>query len=201
VAILESELAALEIIEHVVTEHIDLAVHYCSSTYKHRFQTAAALRRDARLVARSCEEITEAGLVRQMSVTGSIPELEQQLSTFEQACTTKGSHHWSHDESRLYFTAELWDLVDFEKFSTRLRYDLVHRIPQSQSATTEHRLRFGKNGSLYLERSPVMIAPKLSDSELSEFRALLSTGAVDTGKLATRIGKFEWIEPELQDYF
>jgi pyruvate formate-lyase activating enzyme-like uncharacterized protein len=66
VTVLESELAALGLIEYALDAGIELPINYCSSVYKNRFQRAAARRRSAAAVKRGNEEVTRAGFIRAM---------------------------------------------------------------------------------------------------------------------------------------
>jgi pyruvate formate-lyase activating enzyme-like uncharacterized protein len=49
VTVLEYELMALALMEHVVDQNIGLPVNYCASVFQHRFQRAAVRRKSARL--------------------------------------------------------------------------------------------------------------------------------------------------------
>lgn len=62
--IMESELAALEIMKYVAKNHPDLGVNYCSFHFKNRFQKAGYRRKIARRFAYPGEEITEIGYLR-----------------------------------------------------------------------------------------------------------------------------------------
>ncbi|MFC1639501.1 radical SAM protein, partial [Gemmatimonadota bacterium] len=128
VTVLESELAALEVLEHTTHSGITVPVHYCSATYKQRFQTAADLRRDARFVTRGHEDITEAGLIRQLSLSGSAADLTEQVRRIELAGGAPSDFRIDDAEQRLYFRTWLWNSVDFAKFAPRLQYDIAHRL-------------------------------------------------------------------------
>jgi hypothetical protein len=67
VTVLESELAALELIARSLESGLGPPINYCSSIYKSRFQRAAARRRSATLIMREREAVTAAGFIRTMS--------------------------------------------------------------------------------------------------------------------------------------
>ncbi|OGT98046.1 MAG: radical SAM protein, partial [Geobacteraceae bacterium GWC2_48_7] len=64
VTVLESELAALRLVQHAIKYRIDLPVNYCSFPYKRRFQHAAARSRGIKFIQGEHETVTEAGYLR-----------------------------------------------------------------------------------------------------------------------------------------
>ena len=78
VTVLESELTALALMQHVVEQNIGLPVNYCASVFQHRFQRAAARRKSARLMLKSHESITESGYIRSLAVVGDPERLSRQ---------------------------------------------------------------------------------------------------------------------------
>lgn len=70
VTVLESELCALRTVGFALDQGIPLPVHYCSFSYKRRFQHAAARRRAALSVCGTGETVTESGYLRTFSATG-----------------------------------------------------------------------------------------------------------------------------------
>jgi hypothetical protein len=208
VTVLESELAALEVLEHAVLSGARIPVHYCSSVYKHRFQTAAALGRDARLVARDCEEITAAGLIRALSISGSQQELEKQRRRFEAAGASATDYCFDEAQLRLSFKASLWDALDLETFTPRLTYDLVHRLAAEELSGAAVEIPIAADRYLRLKRSPVEIVPAMSKAEQSAFRRRVvsgdaSSGANDAGETtaSNRFDAYETIEAGLPRYF
>lgn len=67
VTVLESELTALALMQHVMDQNIDLPVNYCASVFQQRFQRAAARRKRARLMVKPHESITESGYIRSLA--------------------------------------------------------------------------------------------------------------------------------------
>ena len=63
--VLESELAALEILHHAIENNIDIGINYCSFFYKHRFQKAG-FRKQINRFFEPDSTITEAGYIRQI---------------------------------------------------------------------------------------------------------------------------------------
>jgi len=198
VAILESELMALELLEFAADHSGFLPVHYCSSVFKQRFQTAAGLRRDASLVAGKHEDVTQAGLLRQLSLSGTESDLMWQENCFERVASKSADYHLDKMSGRLFFKAALWGSVDFSRFGPRLQYEVVH-APQSDDhnsqATT---VPVAEDGELDLVRSLVHVQPSMSETERTLFEATVIKGERRSG---VPFESFEWIESGLPDYF
>ena len=64
VTVLESELCALALVARAATDHLPLAVNYCSFVYKHRFQAAASRSRFGPWLLADGEELTASGHIR-----------------------------------------------------------------------------------------------------------------------------------------
>jgi len=82
VTVLESELAALEIIKFVFQRRLKLPVNYCSFHYKNHYQQAAFRKKAAAFVLTGQEEINRNGFIRSISLQGiTIPPgfIKQQL--------------------------------------------------------------------------------------------------------------------------
>ena len=75
VTVLESELTALTLMQHVARRGIDLPVNYCSFVFKNRFQRAAARRRSALLMAKPHEDVTAGGYIRAICLVGDPPAI------------------------------------------------------------------------------------------------------------------------------
>jgi pyruvate formate-lyase activating enzyme-like uncharacterized protein len=66
--VLESELAAFELLAFVVEEGLSIGVNYCNFQYKNRFQKAGFRRKMATRLAENNEEITGNGFLRTITV-------------------------------------------------------------------------------------------------------------------------------------
>ncbi len=86
VAVLETELAALELIRHSLKNDIDLPINYCAFTYRQQFQKAAARKRNADLIRNTWEDITATGFIRTMTLSGD----PNQTGTVSRYLETKG---------------------------------------------------------------------------------------------------------------
>lgn len=65
--VLESELAALEIIEYANKHHIEIGINYCSFFFKNRFQQSGFRKQIACKLAHEDDEITQKGYIRKIN--------------------------------------------------------------------------------------------------------------------------------------
>jgi len=132
VTVLDSELAALEILNFVRQHRLALPVNYCSFVFKHRHQKAAARRRVAGLEARPWETVTEAGFIRKLSLTGDPRLLQQQIKIWQQNGEPPSLWNFLPDQSQLQFSPGLLASVRWYRLRLSLAYDQVSLAPQGQ---------------------------------------------------------------------
>ncbi|SLM27544.1 conserved hypothetical protein [Desulfamplus magnetovallimortis] len=112
VTVLETELAALELMKYALENKILLPINYCSFTYRNQFQKAGSRRRNARLIRNSYEDITDTGFIRSMSITGDSEDirnidLQIKLQGFDQSLW-----HIPKEGKTLFFNSSLWPYLD-----------------------------------------------------------------------------------------
>jgi len=73
---LESELAALELMKHSVQTNTGLSINYCSKCYKERFQKTASRRRFAPSRMKCHEELTPTFYLREIRLRGDLDTIE-----------------------------------------------------------------------------------------------------------------------------
>ncbi len=122
VTVLESELAALEVIRYAIEEKITLPVHYCSYTYKHQFQGAGARRRSAILSRAPYEDVTKNGYIRRMTLSGSPGDIRSIHTRLVEAGCDPGSWALQGNGDRLFFNASVWPCIDFSGSRLSLQY-------------------------------------------------------------------------------
>ena len=102
-AVLESELAALELMLFAAENELPLAVNYCSFIYRNRSQRAAVQTQAARFCAESWEDITETGLIRSIAVETDSERLVKKCADLdEKHC------YYDSDEKKLFLGLELY---------------------------------------------------------------------------------------------
>lgn len=122
VAVLETELAALEIMAYTLEHRISLPVNYCSFIYRHQFQGAGSRRRNALMVKKGYEDVTRTGYLRSMALLGT----SEAIANMDQRLILAGCDPqlWqvSQNRDRLLFSSVLWEYLDFSGLSLAVRY-------------------------------------------------------------------------------
>ncbi len=203
VTVLDSELAALRLLAHVLDTGLDLPVNYCSFVYKHRYQRAAVRRRSAAPMAAPFEAITGSGYLRRLTLTGEPEALTAQERLFLEA--GRDGSLWSRTGDRtLHFDAGLWPLVEFHRAALAVSYFETRFVP---AISYHHRFReFLLDGgrSVFVERVPVSGAVELGATDPPLFAAHFLAPAVPeplpAGDPWDRIADLERIRPGLQEY-
>ena len=119
--VLESELAALEILNYAKTNQLEIGINYCSFFFKNRFQKAGFRRQIANVLANPDSEITEKGFIREINenkigyktITFSDDEKPNSKSEILKLKHKTYFHKFENALKPLNFEGE--DLVDAEK--------------------------------------------------------------------------------------
>ncbi len=205
VTVLESELTALALMQHVVDQNIGLPVNYCASVFQHRFQRAAARRKSARLMAKPHESITESGYIRSLAVVGD-PE---PLSRLAGRLTDNGVNPqlWTIGgrTDRLHFHPQLWDQLASAQLTMVVRYSEALLCPNISYHRTFKEVRLNSQKRLFIEKQPVGAEIHLDDVQRTRFLSILNHPdrpvAQNHHFPADRFLEYELIQPGLPDYF
>ncbi|MDY0376682.1 MAG: radical SAM protein [Desulfobacterium sp.] len=122
VAVLETELAALEIMAHILDHGIDLPVNYCSFIYRHQFQGAGGRRRNAMIVKKRHEDVTRTGYIRSLVLLGSTDAILRTHQRLIAAGCDPGYWQVQQGKNLLLFSAEIWKHLDFSGLNLVVRY-------------------------------------------------------------------------------
>jgi len=202
VTVLESELAALELLRHTLDHNIALPVNYCSFVYKNRFQRLAARRRHASFVRKPHEDLTGNGYLRTLSLAGDAEALRRQAEAFARSETPRGRWSLSPAADRLTFTAALWPLIDFAGLRLQLRYFEAPLQPAVTYRNPFVEVPLNKGRKVVIERQNVGQEMTLEGEELAAFGRLLGEPESEaTGPLRPEIVRFEQITAGLGGYF
>ena len=106
VAVLETELTALELIQYSLDNNINLPINYCAFTYRQQFQKAAARKRNANLIKNGWEDITPTGFIRTMTLTGDLSSVNN-ISKYLETKGKKGTA-WTTDKEGITIPGSLW---------------------------------------------------------------------------------------------
>lgn len=151
VVIPESELTALQLLLDAA-DCSGPAVNYCSYAYKYRFQTRAARRRAATLLAAPYEDVTEAGFVRSLWVTGSEDRLRGCAERLQVAGVAESLYRQERG-GRFLFRGVLWPLLDFS--------ELVPHVSYYQTQLQEGVSYRGSHLKVPLNRKRTLVAERL----------------------------------------
>jgi pyruvate formate-lyase activating enzyme-like uncharacterized protein len=80
--VIESELAAFDILKHALRINSSIGVNYCSRCYKARFQGKAYRKRYASLCREESESVTRTGYLVRSSISGTQEQLKQIMDQF-----------------------------------------------------------------------------------------------------------------------
>ncbi|WP_136810239.1 radical SAM protein [Desulfosediminicola flagellatus] len=111
ITVLDSELAALEILQHGIREGIDLPINYCSFPYKNRFQGGASRRRNASFLLHGFESLTESGFIRTLTLLGKPAKLHNIISSFGKQSNAETLWKINGAKNQLTLHPSLWPLV------------------------------------------------------------------------------------------
>ncbi|MFP4469103.1 MAG: radical SAM protein [Bacteroidales bacterium] len=122
--VLESELAALEMIRFTFEQGLHIGVNYCSFHYKNHFQKAGFRHKLAPFIAGAFEEITENGYIR---------KFYQNISTqaYHALNDDQKSGQYCTEEQRLYLTKDQVVASKLPEFPVHLEYfsTSIHKTP------------------------------------------------------------------------
>ncbi len=145
VTVLDSELAALEILLHSIRMDIDLPINYCSFPYKNRFQSRASRQRNASFLIKEFEAMTENGFIRTLTLLGEPVRLDCLISSFRQQNNPDTLWILNGAKDRLTFHPSLWVFIKPEG----LRLLVAHSAAYQRSSLTY------RNPFTTIELSPI----------------------------------------------
>ena len=169
VTVLESELTALRVMLRTLEKGIDLPVNYCSFIYKHTYQKAAARRRGAEVMRKPHEDLTETGLIRNLSIRGSSEDIGACADRL--AGIPEAEELWLLEtgKERLRFSASLWGQIDFTRVSLAVRYDITAIIPELSYRCVFKTVDLNERRKIYIERRPLGAETVLQGDEIRRF--------------------------------
>ncbi len=181
VGILESELAALELMSHARKHGIDLGINYCSLIYRHRFQSRSSRRRWAPLMAKPFEEVTGAGLIRALHIEAG-PEA---VKGIEAGLISGGADpaRWSVSTARgrITLTADLLRTLGTPPDAAKVSYALATVRPGVTYHNPFRELRLASGKKIVIERGTVYPDMELGREDLALFMsAFLADDPPDT---------------------
>jgi len=203
VTVLDSELAALEILRFVGSNRLPLPVNYCSFVFKHRHQKAAARRRAAQLEVRPWETVTAAGFIRKLELQARPELLQRQIELWRQ--TGAAPAHWIllPDQSHLQFAPSLLASVRWPRQKLSVSYDQVSLAPQGRPEQGDWELPLEPGPAASVVRRPAspefIMGRSGAGSFASNWLGASPTALLPVGQRA--FASWELLEEGLQAYF
>jgi len=125
---LHSELTALAVLRHSLTENIGLPVNYCSFPYKYRFQQRAARLLAAPFLVQPGESVSDNGFLRSLLLGGASGRLDAQVEEWRRR--QRPAHLWQRQGGeRLRFHPDLFGDISLTDVSLRLEYRAARQRP------------------------------------------------------------------------
>ncbi|PLX99966.1 MAG: radical SAM protein [Desulfuromonas sp.] len=206
VTVLDSELAALELIRFGMEQGIELPINYCSFVYKNRYQSESARRRNAIVVAKSHESLTENGYIRTLTLRGE----RHLLATLQARFSENGfaTELWSMSRSgeQLAIHPVLWPLVEPAGLQLQIDY-----ASASQQAAISYRNPFSvvelsPRQKIIIERNRVTASIELTEEQAELYGRRFLVGRPDETSLPEEspweeLTRFERLSEGLQNYY
>ena len=202
VTVLESELAALEVVRHSLDTGAGLPVNYCSFVYKNRYQAQAARLRNSGFMAKSWEEPTAAGYLRTLTLHGPATAIVRQSEAF--MAHGADASWWSMGPERLAFHPRLWPLVDFSGLRLSIAYATARQLAAVSYRNPFTAVRLSPTKQVIVERARVGREFDLADDQIYAFGCrflAMGQGASGADEDWAELASFERLPSGLQDYF
>ena len=162
VTVLETELAALELMRYTLDQNIPLPINYCSFTFRRQFQQAGARRRNSVLAKKTWENLTPTGFIRNMSLHGEADRISLMRDRFQAKDEIGTTWNLSGKKDSLAFSEQLWPMVDFSGLRLKLTYSatalmsaVTFRFPYTEIRLNDSRKviieRDNQHGGIWLE--------------------------------------------------
>lgn len=206
VAVLETELAALEIMAYTLDHGIRLPVNYCSFIYRHQFQGAGSRRRNALMVKKGYEGVTRTGYLRSMALVGT----NTAIAKMDQRLTLAGCDPqlWqvSQNRDRLLFASALWEYLDFSGLSLAVRYVNTSLRQAISYRNPFQEVRLNPRQKVFIERQiqpgEVMLTPATTGAFFDRFIGETTMDTpMDRDDALAGAAEFEHFRPGLPDCF
>jgi len=201
VTVLESELAALEIIAHAAATNVPLPINYCSFVFKHRHQRAAARRRAARLDRRPWEAVTPAGYLRRLALAGPPARLQRQAARLTDHGAEPAAWQYDAEAGRLAFAPALWPLLETTGCRLAVSYAEILLEGAASRGGSSWRLPLGDLTQGWIERQQTGGEILLGPSRARRFGETWLHGPPPVAAEKDPFAAWEICRPGLQEYF
>lgn len=152
VGILESEVAALKLLRHVIENDIGLSVNYCSQNYKNLYQVSGFKMRPASQVVEAFESLTDSGFIRRLSVIASPSELEALVADLRRQHPNDAQWSLDPEVGELYFHESLFDDVGLGDRRLGVTYFVCRPANNDAQPGDFGAIALGAGKSVFVER-------------------------------------------------
>lgn len=206
VTVLESELAALEVLQHSLDNNIGLPVNYCSFVFKNRYQAQASRLRNSPFMVKPFETLTANGYIRTLTLLGDPAAVTRQIEQF--GSRTLDSKLWNKGNAptKLHFHPQLRHLIDWGTFRLQIGYSSCRQLPSVSYHNPFVTIPVSPAKSVIIERGRAAADVELGEDARERFIKLFladessSAMVADNDSLAA-LAPFEHSRQGLQDYF
>ena len=198
VTVLESELTVLRLLAYAVENAIDLPINYCSFVYKNRFQAAAFRKRNAAVIRKPYEDLTESGYIRSLFLTGEAEALVRITEEFGRKGADPAQWCLSSAKDRLYFSENLSSLISFDNADLAVTYSDARILPSVSYRNPFAEISLTRNKKVFVEKMRMQEPVKISPEILMMFKGEKISAQ---GGVWDQIRAFEEIPRGLQEYF
>ncbi len=155
VSIVESELTALKLFQYALDKKIMLSLNYCSSSYKHRFQSKGARMRAAPFVRENFEEVTPAGYIRSFSLQESPQNLKRFISFFKGKTSLRNLWDFNDTQPEVFFHHSLLTSLNVNSPRFIIRYFKPHIIDSTNPSDGDKEIILNSFRKLYVRKESI----------------------------------------------
>jgi pyruvate formate-lyase activating enzyme-like uncharacterized protein len=205
VTVLESELAALALLQAACRQSRTPAVNYCSYVYKRRYQKAAARRHNALGIIKGFETLTENGFIRTLSLVGEPDAIGRQAEGL--ARQGQAAQLWAINgkQDRLQFHPDLWSQIDLSAGRLAINYAEAILTSHISYRYAFKEIPLTNTKKVFVEKRPLRLDFFLAPDRQDWYHNVVLHGDTFEATMEleppAEILDFEFIQPGLQDYF
>jgi pyruvate formate-lyase activating enzyme-like uncharacterized protein len=177
IGILESELAALRLMDHAREHAIGPGINYCSLIFRHRFQARSSRMRWAPYMAKPFEEVTGAGLIRTMQIAADPAEILRTESCLKSRGVDPSLWSIASDRGRMLIAASLLKTLDPLPAAVKVSYALATVRPGVTYRNPFREVPLASGCKVVIERSTVYPDMDLSPQEIGLFKTAFLDGS------------------------
>lgn len=201
VTVLESELTVLRLLRYAGENALTLPINYCSFVYKNRFQAAAFRKRNAGVLRKPYEDITESGYIRSLWLAGDLDVLVQHTEDFSRKGADPKLWSLSPAKDRLRFSESLGDLISFDNAQCFVSYSDAKIMPSVSYRNPFAEIPLTRNKKVFVEKMRVQEPVRIFPEILMALKGKNDPAQEPARSAWERIRIFEAIPSGLQEYF